>query len=214
MEFKTNALYKSDTVLAEEDAIVYGGNVTVLDLKCAARLYPILIKLAKQKQTVTYGQLCQLAHDAYPDWEHIRSIIPVRCGRLLGVIGQFQQENNLPFLQALVLNQTKKDCGSGIKEVMDTKLARQEVFEFDWESVTDSFHHYITLTEKRVTRPKKAAPPLMSSDEAHKLMFGYYKAHKTSLPRQISEHRDALVTLIQYGKTAEEAFAIIVDQHI
>ena len=95
---------------------------------------------------------------------------------------------------------------------MDTKLARQEVFEFEWESVTDSFHHYIIQTEEHVTRPKKPAAPLMSHDEAHKLMFGYYKVHKASLPRQISQHRDTLVAMIQNGKTAEEAFEIIIEQ--
>jgi len=214
MEFKTKALYNSATNLAEEDAQVYGGNITLLDLQSAARFYPILIQLAKQQKTVTYGELCRLTHEQYSDWEHINSIIPVRCGRILGVIGQFMQERNLPFLQALVLNQTKQDsCGDGIEQVMNTAIARQEVFDFNWENINDSFDLYIEQTEELVTRPKKKAQPLMTWDEAHKLMFSYYKEHKASLPRQISEHRDALTRLIQNGKSAEEVFEILIAQH-
>lgn len=214
MEFKTKALYSSTTDLAEEDAKVYGGNITLLDLQSAARFYPILIQLAKQNKTVTYGELCQLTHEQYSDWEQINSIIPVRCGRVLGVIGQFLQDRNLPFLQALVLNQSKQDsCGDGIEQVMDTAIARQEVFDFNWEDISGSFDLYIEQTEELVTRPKKKPQPLMSWDEAHKLMFSYYKEHKASLPRQISDHRDALTRQIQDGKAAEEVFEKIIAQH-
>jgi len=214
MTFKTKALYSATTSLAEEDAKVYGDNITLLDVHSAVRFYPILVQLAKQQKTVTYGEMCVLVHERYHDWANIDSVIPVRCGRVLGVIGQYLQDKDLPFLQALVMNQSKKDrCGDGIEKVMDTVVARQEVFDFEWDNTSESFGEYIVMAEELVIRAKKKAAPVMGRGEALTLMSDYHKQHKANLPKKITKYREEVISQIKQSDTVKEAFDTIIAQH-
>ncbi len=211
-EFESKALYQHVNSITEEESKVYNGNITKLDLQCAHKLYPILVMLAKQQTTATYGELCEIAHKNYPEWQRIDSIIPVRCGRILGVIGQFLEDQQLPFIQALILNTNRNDCGDGIQRVMNTKIAREEVFKFNWDEISSQFEDFI-LIEIEKKEKTKAPTPVMSETDAQKIVLEHYKKVKKAVPKKITDYKHQLFDSVRFGMSVVDAYENILQKH-
>lgn len=67
-------------------------NVTQVDLALATAYFPILVEMAKAKETLTYSQLVGKAKQMYPQNDLVQSAIPVSTGRRLDVVRAFTQD--------------------------------------------------------------------------------------------------------------------------
>ena len=69
----------------------------------AARAWPILVRSAGKRETITYGQLA-VQMDSHPRV----------CSYYLNIIQDYCKDNKLPLLQSLVVNQSTGLPGDGI----------------------------------------------------------------------------------------------------
>lgn len=178
-------------------------NVTLTDIQLASCYYPLLIDLAKHKHCLTYGELVERAKQEYPDRPAVQKAIAVSTGRRLDVVRMFTSERNLPDLTSLVINKGSGECGVGFTRNFDAKVAREEVFAFEWSSVTTDFDGFVKHTEKEIT-PRKPVKEVT----AREIMSKHYQQHKANLPASIRESREQLIELIMEGFSAEEAFTL------
>lgn len=176
-------------------------NVTLVDVQLASAYYPLLIDLAKHKHCLTYGELVARAKEEYPNHPVVQRAIAVSTGRRLDVVRLFTSERAFPDLTSLVINKGSGECGIGFTRSFDPKVAREEVFAFDWSAVTSDFDGFVKHTEDAV-KPRKP----IKEDVALELMAAYFQKHKASLPSSIREYRDQIVELIGEGFSPEEAF--------
>lgn len=176
-------------------------NVTQVDLALATAYFPILVEMAKAKETLTYSQLVEKAKQMYPQNDLVQSAIPVSTGRRLDVVRAFTQDFGCPDLSSLVVSKGSGECGSGFTRSFNPETVREEVFNFDWSSLKTNFDGYVTAAAEKI-KPKKRVKP----DEARKLMSDYYQAHKGELPSEITEFREYLIEMISEGVSVEDAF--------
>lgn len=128
-------------------------NITLNDVQLAAVYYPILVDLARHKHCLTYGELVKRAKESHPDVEYVQRAIPVSAGRKLDVVRLFTFERSLPDVTSLIINKTAGECGNGVTEYFDPVKLRDEVFAYDWSSVSDDFDMYIETAEQKATPP-------------------------------------------------------------
>lgn len=88
----------------------------------ASRAWPILVERAREKDTITYGQLA----------EEIGGI--PRYNLHLKKIENYCKENNIPGLNALVVNGGTGMPGEGC---LPEDLKR--IYDFDWDSLKNPF---------------------------------------------------------------------------
>ena len=176
-------------------------NITLNDVQLAACYFPLLVQLARNNRTTTYGELVEAAQKQFPDKEYVQNAIPVSTGRKLDVVRIFATERGLPDISSLVLNKGEGECGKGFTDYFDPEKAREEVYAFDWGEVDSDFDIYIEEAVSKVTPRKTVRRP-----EARRLMSGYHLENKSSLPGGITEWREHILALIMEGFTAEEAF--------
>lgn len=176
--------------------------LTLLDVQIAKMIYPILIDLAVHKHALTYTELVERAKIEYPDDARINNLIPVRCGRILGVIYFFLDERALPRLTTLIISKNSGDCGSGIIH-LDTEEEREKCYAFDWSVVDKNFDVYITHQEKTMTPKKK-----IKREDAIKLMSAYYKENIEKISPSIKSLREVIILHIMNGVDVAEAFDI------
>ncbi len=67
--------------------------------------------------------------------------------------------------------------------------------------MTTDFGDFLTSTEE-VIKPRKKLKEL----EALNVMAAYYKENKATLPKEVRNHKNAIVELIMEGFSAEEAY--------
>ncbi|CAM4206176.1 hypothetical protein VINE108521_13220 [Vibrio neonatus] len=181
-------------------------NITLNDVQLAAIYYPILINIARHKHCLTYGELVTQAKELNPDVEYVQRAIPVSAGRKLDVVRLFTSERGLPDVTSLIINKTMGECGNGVSEHFNPVKLREEVFAYDWTSVSEDFDMYIETAEQ------KATPPIrLSRNDAKTMTLDFFKANKASLPTAISQHRDDIINLILDGYKTEEAFKLVGD---
>lgn len=178
-------------------------NVTLIDVQLASSYYPLLVDLAKHKHCLTYGELVERAKEEYPDRSVVQKAIAVSTGRRLDVVRMFTSERELPDLTSLVINKGSGECGVGFTRSFDPKVAREEVFSFDWSAVTTDFDGFVKHTET-VIKPRKP----VKEAKALELMSTHYQLNKAHLPPSIRDSRDQIVALIMEGFSPEEAFAL------
>jgi len=94
----------------------------------AMQIYLVLIGLAYNRQTVTYGRL-SIDQLKYGDG----GILAAPLERIM----KWCQRHSLPPLTALVVNEETGEPGEGLTTVADRNwpLAFKRVFDFDWFSV-------------------------------------------------------------------------------
>lgn len=177
-------------------------NATPVDVQLASAYYPLLVEVARQRTTITYGELVKRAKKAYPDNDTVQKAIPVSTGRRLDVVRQFTRPRGLPDLTTLVINQNRRECGPGLPRNIDPDAGRKEVFAYDWSAEIPEFQGYVTAVERAI-RPRAQ----IGKDAAEHLMWRYYKEHKEELPASIKESRELIVEIIMEGLGADEAFA-------
>lgn len=88
----------------------------------AIQIWEILIGLAPNRQTITYGMLGKLI-----GFKGVGII-----GPFLDPIMQYCQKNELPPLTLLVVGQTVGSPGTGLTTVRNPDIDRESVFEYDW----------------------------------------------------------------------------------
>lgn len=177
-------------------------NITLTDVQLASAYYPILVDLAKHKHCLTYGELVDRAKTEYPDKAVVRNAIAVSTGRRLDVVRLFTSERDLPDLTSLVINKSSGECGVGFTDHFDPVAARDQVFAFDWSSVSLDFDGFVKLSESAVKPRKKVKEP-----KALQLMADYFQANRTTLPDSVRQQRELIVELIMEGFSPEEAFS-------
>ena len=177
--------------------------ITALDVEIASSFYPVLVELARAGRTgslTTYKELIERALQRDPHNMSLQSCIPLSVGRRLDVIRHFTDELGIPDLTCLVVNQDTGECGSGFTDHFDPEQARERVYEYDWSTVDAPFHLYAERSRAELKRRP------VKRDLAINLIAAYYKEHKSSLPKTISSHRDALITRVMGGQSVGEAF--------
>ena len=97
---------------------------TDLELHIAGLFYPILLQLAKDKTVMTYKELIKKAQELNPNDSAIMNMIPVRSGKVLGVIYHFAEMNGLPRISTLIINKGG-DCGPAILISHDCAAERE-----------------------------------------------------------------------------------------
>lgn len=177
-------------------------NLTQVDLALATAYFPILVEMAKAKEMLTYSRLVEKAKVMYPQNDLVQSAIPVSTGRRLDVVRAFTQDLGCPDLTSLVISKGSGECGSGFTKSFNPEAIREEVFNFDWASLKTNFDGYVTAVSKQI-KPKKR----VKQDDARKLMYDYYQAHKAELPLEIKDYREYLIEMITEGVSVEDAFA-------
>ena len=187
-------------------------NITLNDIQLATVYYPILVDLARNNQTLSYGELVVRAKREHPDNPVVQNAIAVSVGRKLDVIRLFVGERELPDLTSLIVSKQTGECGSLFTSNFDPVTARQKVFAFDWSNVSDDFSGYIGregAVAKQNSKVKAATKtkPRVNRAEALALMSSYYKEHKESLPSNIPLKRDIIILLLMGGYSCEEAFS-------
>lgn len=176
-------------------------NVTQVDLALAKAYFPILVEMAKAKETLTYSQLVEKAKAIYPQSELVQSAIPVSTGRRLDVVRAFTQDFGCPDLSSLVVSKGSGECGAGFTRSFNPEAVREDVFGFDWSSLETNFEGFVSAAAAKI-KPKKR----VKAAEALKLMSDYYQANKAELPPEIKEFRECLIEMISEGILVEDAF--------
>ena len=140
-------------------------NVTPLDLQLAGFFYPVLIEVAKEEGTITYGGLRERTKRENPaSAEAVDRCTDQSVGRRLEVVRMFTDERGYPDLTSLVLNKDTGEVGRGF--VGDPETHRNQVRAFDWENAEPDFNLFVADLKAEVLR--KASQ--VSENEAKKLM--------------------------------------------
>jgi putative restriction endonuclease len=98
----------------------------------ANKAWPILIKLARNEETTTYGELA-----------NIMGIHQRVCSFFLGLIQKHCSKHDLPPLQSLVVNKDTGVPGAGYvatgRSRKEIEAAHKEVFEHPWDKIRNPF---------------------------------------------------------------------------
>jgi hypothetical protein len=186
-------------------------NRTLTDIELSRVYFEMLIDFAKRRkgETVSYGELVVLAQAAYPDHPYVQKAIAVSMGRRLDALRDFTASNGLPDLSSLVVNKSTGDNGEGFKRSFDGDSVRQQVADFDWNSVQVSFESFIA-TEKDAALLRDAAkrapkPKRVKEDVARQMWWDYFKDNRASLGDIDERRKEAIIRLIMACCSVEEA---------
>ena len=98
----------------------------------AGRAWLILIDCARNRKSITYGQLAARM-----------DVHPRVCRFFLGLIQDRCMANNLPPLQSLVVNMRSRLPGGGYiatpRDHRKIEQAHTEVFKFEWDGIVNPF---------------------------------------------------------------------------
>lgn len=174
---------------------------TKTDIVLAELYFPILVDCAIARRTITYKSLVGQAQARHPSIIEAQNAIPVSTGRRLDVVKYFCETLRLPDLAGLVVNgQTEEPGGRYDKRHIAPEVQR-EAFDFDWNSRSHDFATYIA-TQRTLVAPLVKRKP----EDAEKLRFQYYVAHKKELPENITHFREAILSRLVDGYDPEDAF--------
>ena len=88
----------------------------------AVQIWQILIGLARNRQTITYGMLGKKI-----GFEGVGTI-----GQFLDPTMRYCKKNNLPPLTIVVVGETTGSPGEGLITIANENLDREAVFHYDW----------------------------------------------------------------------------------
>ena len=90
----------------------------------AMQIWMVLIGMAHNRQTMTYGALARTLGYTSPGAQFMT--------RLLDPVMRYCQDNNLPPLTVLVVNRETGKPGTGLSTLNDIDKDRELVFNHDW----------------------------------------------------------------------------------
>jgi hypothetical protein len=184
--------------------------ITVNDWALAGAYYPILVDLAKQQKTVTYGELISIAKTTYPERREVQRAIAISTGRALGVMRKYTREIH-PDLACLVVNKSKMECGKGYSKFFDGEAERKKIAAFkSWNEVLSSFDGFKDkqpVMTRYIRATKASAVGTVNKKEATERMAAYFTMNRATLPISVKDHREFIVGLIMKGSSEEQAFA-------
>ena len=177
---------------------------TERDLHLASLIYPILIDLAKSRTVMTYAELVAVVQAASPNDSFAASMIPVQCGRLLGVIYNFAESQGLPRITALIVNKNDGDCGEGLSKGHDCDAERTTCYAYDWSLALPEFWTFIKTAKAAIV----AARPLkkITADQALQIRYAYFNVNRASLIPNIKDFNDDILQDLVAGVAVEGAF--------
>ncbi len=123
--------------------------VTIAEAK--ARVYPVLISLARAGKKVTYGELWKMA-GFNPRWRRYMGQIP-------GEISEVELAHHHPPLSAIVINENSKYPGGGFLglDCTPAELKRNNKKEYA-KPLSDEDKAYVTLQQEAVWKHWGAIP--------------------------------------------------------
>lgn len=194
--------------------------ITYTDWRLAKAYYPILLELAMKdgSRTCSYGELIAKAKKMYPDVPEVHRAIPLRTGRVLGVVRKYTKalDPKHPDLACLVVNAVTKECGKAYTRHFDPVKERKDVKDYkDWGGKLAAFDGFADREPaKQVTKAKRTKtagnttsnPSEAKRHAANTAVWDYYKLNKANLPPRFNPDRNFIVDLILKGVAVEEAF--------
>jgi hypothetical protein len=115
-------------------------NLTDKDVAMARAFYPILVKCAKQKRTLFYGELLALAKRRNPNNAIVQEAVFRHTGRRLSVVRDFTNERGYPDLTALVVKKDTEEASVEYQGVFDPVATRKAVFALDWQNAAPQLY--------------------------------------------------------------------------
>lgn len=177
---------------------------TDLSLHLASLFYPILIETAKNKNVLTYKELVELAKQRHAEDEDVQKMIPVRTGRVLGVIFDFAEQAKLPRISTLIVSR-KGECGKGIKNKFNCEQERQSCYAFNWEAKLPEFWDHIHKA-KAANAERHQTTTKISKAKAADMMWEFYTANRSNLSPEVRNFRDHIIEQLCAGFTPTEVY--------
>ena len=190
-------------------------NYTAYDIVLSTIYLPILIQVAQNKKTITYGDLVQTAKELHPDNEYVQRSIPVTAGRRLNVLRQILRDNSLPDLSSLVVSASSGDASDAYHLHAETE--RKKVYDTDWDahtSIIDSEwvkypYDKIDFSEIKKREPKPKPP---SRDELKRINYDYWVENKNQFPKWFHMKREDLLDLLLQDYPVEECYKKVLER--
>ena len=186
-------------------------NITELDLKLAGYYFPILVEVASERTTITYGNLLHEARRRHPEYfdavEGEQRETDFSTGRRLGTIWRFTDKQGFPIISTLVVNADTGECGDGVPDDIDLEAERKRVYDFDWNSVSDNFLAHQSYEREVDRRNKSQKPKKRSSKEAAHALGQYWTETRDGWPQDLAAHRDELQAEIEKGLDPATVFS-------
>lgn len=176
---------------------------TIVGLRIARAIYPILLEHGRTGTLLTYGQLADELKRRHPDDEVIANVIPRSLGPRLLLLRAFTSEQGYPDLSSLVVNAATDEVGDAYSQDLDPKEQRELVRAFDWSAALPEFDIYI---ERGLDGISKRQRPRRSRDEAKNALWQFAKANPGAhLPSPAQ--REAVLQVLMDGEDVEVAIA-------
>lgn len=190
---------------------------TAYDIVLAGVYLPILIRTARNRRTITYGELVQTGKELHPDNNYVQGSIPVTAGRRLNVLRQTLREHSLPDLSCLVVSASSGKTGDAYHLKSSEKELREAVFSTDWDQYLEVLANEISkipydeidFTEVGRKSPKPKPP---SRQELLDTMSNYWKEHGSQYPKWVRTKREVVIDLLFQGYPVEECFNQVIEE--
>lgn len=190
---------------------------TAYDIVLAGVYLPILIQTAKERRTITYGELVQTGKELHPDNNYVLGSIPVTAGRRLNVLRQTLREHSLPDLSCLVISASSGKTGDAYHLKSSEQELREAVFSTDWDHYQEALDNEISqlpyeeidFTGVRRKSPKPRPP---SRQELLDTMSNYWKENGSQYPKWVRTKREVIIDLLFQGYSVEECFNQVVEE--
>jgi len=182
---------------------------TPRQVRLAEVYFPILVSLAKHKHELTYKELILRARDENPGVPELETENPRNVGGTLYVIHEVCRQNDLPSLNALIINKSTGKCGAGIVKCdginsqSDVEAQRDGTYDTDWSDVLVQFDSLIKLEARKAAPVKR-----LTKKEALDLFSGYALTNKATLDVEaVKSSRESIITDLMDGAHAVDVFA-------
>lgn len=192
--------------------------VTDADAALAIAYYPILVDLAKRRQTMSFGDFVDLAKATYPENPAVQNAIPVSTGRRLEFVRVFTVAQGLPDLSAWVTSKSGKNSDT-FQQDFDPEGERRRSAEVDWSAYEEAWEAHAAELRKRAQRIKKR-----SEAEARAMMGEVAMAMRPQIEKAIpnpenrpyvelvTPFRETIIQDLMSGLDAEDVFQnILID---
>ncbi len=187
-------------------------NYTAHDIVLSTIYLPILIQVAKDKKTITYGTLVKGAKELHPDNEYVKRSIPVLAGRRLNVLRQILRENSLPDLSSLIVSTSLSDA-----DHLHAKTERKRVYDTEWDShasIIDSNwvkypYDEVEFAEIKKRDPEPKAP---SREELKRINWDYWQENKELYPKWFRLKNEEVMSLLLQGYPVADCYKRVLDR--
>lgn len=189
---------------------------TELDIYFAGLIFPILVELAQNSSQASYKRIAQEVHQRHPDSKVAQNLIPLHVGRRLGAIWTFIEKHGCPHIGALVINLNTGEVGDGFSADLDPKAERERCYSYDWSELTELFDQHLESEKSSLAFYSKKREKL-KPEQARNDVSRYYNEHKKEIGqifgyKDIMDHKDKFVMLVEDGYSAAEAFGEIMSE--